>query len=612
MSKADQVCYLTRDPRSFDSRLRQMLEAAKISRMPPDQWMSYIKGLGSKGVKKDDIQDARIMGWLSGSEVDSPVSGKPVEKGAVLDALERYSPTVKEVVLGEPQYRRWHHGGADAEYKEILFIANSERSNMEDRLEEIEFKMESLGFDMTPVIEDPTLVLRLEKERASLMKKAPAAVEFNWTHFTSRDIQGKHGRNLIGHARVTIHNGLFFIEEVQSDWGQSGRVRRTVNEGRRDAGLPSLDWNSGVPRGPFVTDTKLWAGLIMRRLLQRAALMPDIDRVAWIRICMKNGGGDNPRQWSEDRRVQMEAQHALAAQEAIARGEEPPPPPVDEKDHFYTRLIPSIAESAIAKAGGKVEFGEEVLNGRTYQDIPGFKMTPEVRESLKGVQPLYSAASVLRNPRPVPDAELVRLVKSARHMIGSMAHIRFIDKLYNLQDMTSMSGRQVNRMIDVALNSSNVKMALDHECYHFAHVNLLDRREQRIVLDAFARDSVLNGRVRDLLLRENQPKAAAQCDNPEEAAAHAFAYWSAGKFDLNAPEPQGVFEHLAQVICDAIQWIKEAIVDRDFHTAEDVFSALRRGDFAEVPVEDAMLSRPRHTSARVVEFGRPAEPRGFI
>lgn len=580
MSQSDQVVYLNRGSKLFDSKLRQMIEAAKIGRMPPAQWVSYIKGLGSKGVKAADIDESRVLDWLNGEFFDSPPPGRPLEKSELLQALERYSVTVKEVVLGVPQYPSYHHGNQLTPYQEILFIANSEKDNIQDRIDEIEFEMESLGFDLERLAADPELALRLEKERASLMARIVSASGFSWSHFLSNNIQGKHGKNLIAHARVTIHDDLYFIEEIQSDWGQRGRIKKEENAARRARGLPELDWRPEIPKGPFVTDTKLWAGLVLRRLLQRAADLPRIKRVAWIRIDMKNGARVNPVEALQRRQQALDAKYAILVQEAIQNGLEPPPRPTDDHDHFYTKLIPSLAEAVIGKAGGKVRFGSETICGTRYDEIPMFDMTDEVRQVLRGVQPLYSAASVLRFPPPVPEQRLVEIVKDAREMIGSVPHIRFVEKLYNLQDMTSVSGSYINKVINVALNAVDVQQAMRHEAYHFAHEHLLDQRQRGIVLDAFAPGSELNARVRDLLLRDNQAAAARQCVNAEEAAAHGFAYWCAGKLDLREAPAEGVFDTIACAIRDAVRWVGRLIRQHDAHTVEDVFSLLRSGSLA--------------------------------
>jgi hypothetical protein len=578
MSDSDQVAYLTRDPRKFDSKLRQMIESAKVSRMPSDQWMAYIKGLGSKGVKAVDVEDSGVMPWLQGSAPDSPQKGQAVDKAALLEAIDRYSVTVKEVVLGRPQYDGWHHGvKGTTPYQEILFIANSERANLEDRLEEIEFEMESLGFDLARLAEDPSIVLRLEAERAQLIKRAPTANDFAWSHFRANDIEGKHGKNLLAHARVTIHDDLYFIEEIQSDWGQRGRIKKSVNDQRRAAGMPELSWNDAVPRGPFVTDTKLWAGLVLRRLLQRAAMLPQIRRVAWISIHMKNGAKVNPGPLKRARKEEIESVYQRALAQAQLDGTEPPARPVDDTDHFYGRLIPSLAESAIGKAGGKVRFGTETICDVQYDGIPVFDMTDQVRESLKGVQPLYSAASVLRSPKPIPDQRLIDMVRDAREMIGSTVHIRFVEKLCSLSDMRPMSGSYVNNFINVALNSVDVKKALRHESYHFAHDKLLDRKQRSLVLEAFAPGTELNGKVRDLLLRENQQLAANQCVDPEEAAAHGFAYWCEGRLDMKESPAKGVFDLVATAIRDGLRWISRLARQHDVQSAEEVFHLLRSG-----------------------------------
>lgn len=568
----DSVVYLNKQPLKFDSRLRQQLEAAKVKKMPTDQWVAFINGLSSKGVKKDEVNDSGILGWL---QADAR-KGVSITKEELLQELGRLMVTVKEVVLGKPQYSTYSHSSSTSRYQEILFIANSELANVEDRLEEIEFAMEDFGFNLERLSEDPEAILRLEKERAELMRYKPKAYGFNWRHFTSSDIQGKHGKNLIAHARVTIHDGLYFIEEIQSDWGQAGRVRRSANEQRRQMGLQELQWNESIPRGPFVTDTKLWAGLVLRRLLQRAAMMPDIDRVAWIRLCMRNGEKTNPGEVDRQRA----AMHEAIVARAIAMGEEPPTKQHDDFDHFYMKVIPSLADSALGKSGVKTRLVNETIAGHLYESIPGFSLTPEAREVLKGVQPLYSAASVLRNPRPVPDEELVRLVRRAKSMLGSAAHVRFMDKLYNLKDMTPVSGSYMNRLIHVALNAADLEMALDHEAYHFAHSQLLIPTQQRIVLDAFAPGTELNAKVRDGLLRLNQPAAAAQCSDPEETAAHAFSLWCKGSLDLAESPAKGVFAQIVEVIRDSIRWISSTAKEKNLQTVEEVFTAVRQGDFA--------------------------------
>lgn len=207
-------------------------------------------------------------------------------------------------------------------------------------------------------------------------------------------------------------------------------------------------------------------------------------------------------------------------------------------------------------------------------------MTEEVRDVLKGVQPLYSAASVLRNPKPIPDERLVQLVKRARSMVGSLAHIRFVNRLYNLEDMSAVSGRTMGRFITLALNSTDLKKALDHECFHFAKDNLMSRSQQAVVLDAFAPGADLNSRVRDLLLRDNQAAAATQCEDAEEAAAHGFAYWAAGKLRLDVEPVRDIFETMAKAVSDGINWLKSLVRENKLETVEDVFMAVRHGELA--------------------------------
>ena len=54
-----------------------------------------------------------------------------------------------------------------------------------------------------------------------------------------------------------------------------------------------------------------------------------------------------------------------------------------------------------------------------------------------------------------------------------------------------ISGSYMNRVIQLSLNAQDPKLALDHECFHFAHANLLTTDERVLVEREFAAGSRL-------------------------------------------------------------------------------------------------------------------------
>jgi hypothetical protein len=589
MSK-DVVAYL--NPLRFYSKVRDQIEACKMAKMPPAQWITYINGLSGKGVKLVEIEDMKIIPWLT------DYKEKSLTKEELLRQVDRMGVTVKEVVLGSPKYRGYSHADGKDIYQECLYIANSESANFADRIEEIEFEMEEINFNLEKLYEDPGLAGRLEAERRELFKLKPTAIDFESHHFSDR-IKGRHGKNLLLHARIIIRdkpNGkkLFFIDEIQSDWGQQGRVRKrskdaymapgeTVQwkdltgeqqEAHRAAGNAPPSWNKHVPHGPWVTDTKLWAGLGVRRLLQRAAAISDVDEVSWIRLCMRNGGKTDPRQ--EDARLQ-----AARAEQANQEGHDDDSDE-EETDHYYRRLIPKLAEAALGKSGVKVTYDNVVrLGDREYGGLPGFKMTDAARQALSAKQPLYSAANVIRNPMPVPDEKLDALLRHGRGMLGSAAKIRFAASLFDFQEMSYKSGSYMNKLVQVALNGHDLERALNHEAYHCAHELFLSQSEKNAMTVAFRRGSELNDSVVTKLLEIGEVAAAKQCNNAEEAAAHAFSLWNRGQFKLpyegDDVKPQGVFQNVKSALVGVVKWISGESLERGINTPEKVFIALSNG-----------------------------------
>lgn len=101
--------------------------------------------------------------------------------------------------------------------------------------------------------------------------------------------------NILAHIRMnertdTDGNKVLFIEEIQSDWAQAGRkkgfreevvqaegdniINDYINETER------LEQLGRPPLAPFVTDTKSWTALALKRIL-RYAVDNGFDKIAW-------------------------------------------------------------------------------------------------------------------------------------------------------------------------------------------------------------------------------------------------------------------------------------------------------------------------------------------
>ncbi|MCS8413224.1 hypothetical protein N0754_18140 [Pseudomonas aeruginosa] len=137
-------------------------------------------------------------------------------------------------------------------------------------------------------------VKALNSEREQLALEDHEDMVFSTDHweFTS---------NVLAHIRMNERSDetgakVLFVEEIQSDWGQEGKAegfglqqvwsikradgsfsRFTSDKGDAEAEVANFGGSftpagfEGVPNGPFVTDTKAWVTLALKRVLRYAA-----------------------------------------------------------------------------------------------------------------------------------------------------------------------------------------------------------------------------------------------------------------------------------------------------------------------------------------------------
>lgn len=600
----DQVLLLNRNNSSpLYSKLKRSIDESKQGKAVAPQWASMIKAMTQKGVKSMEIEESSVLAWL---EAQDPT--KPITREELSTKLDSLMFTVKEVCLERPKFSG--HRQAGGTYREYLYIANSERDNVIDELEKVEYEMNELVFTPERIIDEPELVINLDRQRSALIELKGKSIDFAQHHF-SGDTTGRHGKNLLAHCRVTERPefGLYFIDEIQSDWAQRGR---------------KSDWN-GIPKGPLVTNTEAWAGMVLRRHLQMAAMNPRIQNVAWITESMRNGGSQNLS--SEMSKLAAKQAYDQAIKEGMAasleligannlvgdalveakrvariavvadvnnRGIREP---YDMLNDFYLKVIPKIVDKAIAGTGEKVEIKEiKIAEGVTIK-VPTVALTDAVRAKLCDKQPLYSRAMLLKNPRPTNDPVLESLVRNAKEMLGSVKNFRLVNTLYDIATGNRVAGRYVNKMIQVSLSSRNIEEVCDHECFHFAEDNLFTQKEIRTVHASFALGTKLNEDVREILTARGDYVLAKECMQPSEAAAQGFALWKSGLLEVQDEPVKGIFSDLINAVKDVGRWIRREVLAESYTTPEEIFAAFASGDIAKRKEADKEYYAPVYSAS---------------
>lgn len=619
----DIVQYLNGEPHSpMYSKLLQLIDASKQAKAPVAQWLSMIGAFTQKGVKQIEMDESGLLRHLATYQ-----PGDVLSKDELLEQARAHYYTIKEVRLGVPKYPSYRQPGGS--YREYLYIANSQRANVEDALEDVNWEMEELNFYPERIAENPGRVMALEKRREALMKSVVRAVDFSQHHFSDK-IEGKHGKNLLVHCRVSVHGDIYFIEEIQSDWAQRGR---------------QWDWKR-IPRGPLVTNTEAWAGMVIRRQMQIAAGMPGIRQFAWITESMRNGGKQNltAERAKDDARKQYRAFVASETEErlrsigaesmtheqlAAAKGLIRPAidaaarsqgiaEPNDMLNDFYIAMIPKLADKALGKSGAKIAmrtmtldslvaeggYGSRVLAQDNVVEVPGVELTPPVREILLAQQPVYSRAPLHCGPIELDAQEqaIAQALMTAREMLGSDKHVRFATHVYDVASGRKVAGRYINKLVQVSLRAADIVEATEHECFHFATDNLMRESEVAMLRKEFAPGTELNFRVRTELTRRGMYEAAAQCEDPLESAAHGFTLWKRGHVSVTERPIHGIFSDLIAIVKDSVRWLQRTVLEYRVTNAQELFQALAAGEMA---AKDSLADKPRETGSASVDPGAP-------
>lgn len=510
------------------SKLLTSLHETKQNKANKQQWIGIINGFSQKGVKLSEIEDSAVLHFLS-----TKAPEEKIDKTELLRQVASRLPRIKCVDLGSPRYKD-HANIAGSKYTERLYILSSEGMVADDQIEDLMYRIEALGFDPGPLMEDPDLVDRLESEMRLLKGVRPDMYDFSAHHFSSQ-VQN-HGKNLMAHARTSQAGGVFFIEEIQSDWAQKGR---------------RADWSSGYPRAPFVTSTEQWAGVVLRDLMHQAASNLQCQQVAWINADMRNG-------WNS----------------SSACG--------DDLAVFYDTIVKKIATKVIEKAGGRVSY-REVTTKSGVKSVQGFEMTDSVRAALLKPLPMYSREALLPRGLEIADPERTQekadVLSECRPMLGSTHTICFVARLYDVAHATEVAGQYLQGGIELSLRAKNLNRVARHEAWHFAHENFLLSHEKRELRLAFSPGSALNQKTQDILRSLGENDAAQQCLDVRECTAHAFALWCENLLEIG-PKPKGIFEKVLDALERTADWLEEKVFGVQVKKPEDLFQAMREGALA--------------------------------
>lgn len=528
----DKICYLnTGVDSAMTHRLVDALKASSQVKAPAKQWRAFVAGLSQKGVKSAEMEASGLLAHLDGVDPQQVFLRDELVSFALQNLV-----TIKEVALDKGYFSSWRFPGG--EYGEFLYIANSSRDGVLDEIERIRFDIEDLNFNMERILEEPDLLPRLEDRLLALKKSEDKVADFTSHHYSDA-IGGRHGKNLVAHVRRTIRDDVYFIDEIQSDWAQKGRAQRFKSAD----GQPCNGFESGaIPVGPYVTSTEDWAGMVLRRHAALAASNLSIQKFAWITGSMRNGG------------------------RAVSR---------DNLDDFYTKILPKIMDKVISKAGGKVTLSSVRIADSDYT-VPSFEMTDKVRQALLVKQPMYSHMTLdsrIEHPDEVKNAVL----SQCKEMLGSLASVRFVNRVYDIETGARVAGKYSNGLVMLSLEAEKLPYSANHEVFHAAFDLMISERERRMIRNHFEPGSVLNHKVKDLLINKGELKAAAQCEDYEEAAAHAFALWRSGEMEIREPAMEGLFGKIYETLRDFGRWLSERVMGDGYQTPADLFESLRAG-----------------------------------
>jgi hypothetical protein len=312
------------------SPLARMVEGAPLKQVSADQWKKWIAANSTKmGVKADELEYTGINEWLDlqqgklskedvsayldagGVRVEEVLKREEadIDEGAIANYIETYVQDESSGIENGSVYR-YENGVIDVmEGDEILYSGDPSMV-----AEELNLDPDDIGADteVTKFGEYRPAGGTKYRELLLTLPDRDSAGRFSSSHWDEE--------NILAHIRFDDRkdadgNDVLFINEIQSDWGQKGRkdgfasddkaerveVRKTENgygvfaddriiaetiDSRRADEIADERFRKNrrakeTPKAPFVTDTKAWVALAIKRMI-RYAVDNNIDRIAFI------------------------------------------------------------------------------------------------------------------------------------------------------------------------------------------------------------------------------------------------------------------------------------------------------------------------------------------
>jgi hypothetical protein len=249
VAEAPQFSRAQQSPLRLYSALARAAEQGPV-RAPAAQW----KGLLRKQAKPEEITWSGVEDWLDLQEGNVP-------REAVSEFLAQNGVQVGEVVLGQPSWRVYNP----------------------DLGEGFSFPNEAEARAYAEANDVPSVEVYPEPESAAgkyERHQLPGGTNYREVLLTLpsestgavyESLHWPGTPNVLAHVRMNDRvdadgNKVLFIEELQSDWGQTGRKRGFGGE---------------VPAAPFVQTTDSWLNLALKRVATMA-VEGGYDKVAFI------------------------------------------------------------------------------------------------------------------------------------------------------------------------------------------------------------------------------------------------------------------------------------------------------------------------------------------
>tara|TARA_X000001382_G_scaffold74835_2_gene52360 strand:+ start:7695 stop:9971 length:2277 start_codon:yes stop_codon:yes gene_type:complete len=252
----------------------------------------------------------------------------------------------KALNYGTPDYDPRQIGEATPNINYNLEEAKVSALRYAEDNDDIQFSSETTKFENETLpggknYREFILVLADENNSAKL-----ADVNFDRSHWEESDV--------LAHIRTKDRRAddggkVLYIEEIQSDWGQQGK----------DLGFdtrPGFALKSDVPSAPFVTDTRKWTALALKRILARAV----DEGYDYVSI---TPGQVHASRWNRE-----------------------------GNKEYYDVIIPSVAKDVLKstyKGAIDTELIIESLQGEVERGFT-IKITPEVKEKVSAGQAMFA------------------------------------------------------------------------------------------------------------------------------------------------------------------------------------------------------------------------------